>query len=132
MSIPLSEEEVLDPIGKLKDKKAAGPDGLYNKHLKASKTQLLTVWAELFSKCMELKAMPQKWRYSTVKVLYKGKEDTIDTDKYRGIALECSPFNVITRLFTRRLQVATDCATRRAVWLQTRKIHSACDHLPFR
>jgi hypothetical protein len=30
MSTPLSVEEVLDLIGKLKDKKAARPDGLYN------------------------------------------------------------------------------------------------------
>jgi hypothetical protein len=49
-----------------------------------------------------------------------------------GIALECSPFKVITRVLTRRLQVATDRATRRTVWLHTRKIHSSCDHQPFR
>jgi hypothetical protein len=96
--VPFSEEEVQDVISKLKDKKAAGPDGLCNEHLKDSKFLLLTVWTELYDKCMELGTIPHKWRQSMVKVMYKGKGDTNDTGKYRGIALECSPFKVLTRL----------------------------------
>jgi hypothetical protein len=43
-----------------------------------------------------------------VKVLYKGKADMNDIDKYRGLAPECSPLEVLSRLLTKRLQVTTE------------------------
>jgi hypothetical protein len=42
--------------------------------------------------------MLNAWRYSTVTVLYKGKGKQDGADVYRGIALECAPFKVLTRV----------------------------------
>ena len=47
--------------------------------------------------------IPQSWRISTLKVLYKGKGDTNDPNSYRGIALECTAFKILTGLLTNRL-----------------------------
>jgi hypothetical protein len=66
----------------LKDLKAALPDGTYDELLKASKIQLLIIWAELFNKCMELGTIPQMWGHSMVKVLYHREADMYDTNKY--------------------------------------------------
>jgi hypothetical protein len=43
----------------LKELKAALPDSIYDEFLKASKIQLLIIWAELSNKCMELGTIPQ-------------------------------------------------------------------------
>jgi hypothetical protein len=58
-------------IANRKDKKAVGPNGLYREHLKGSRGELLTIWTELFNGV---------W-ISTV--LYKGKGDAYDANKYR-------------------------------------------------
>jgi hypothetical protein len=57
---------------------------------------------------MVLGTIPQKWRPSVVKFFYKGKGDINDTNKYQGISLECSPFKVLERLLTKRLQTITE------------------------
>ena len=38
-----------------------------------------------------------------MKVLYKGKGNTNDPNAYRGIALECAAFKLLTSLLTKRL-----------------------------
>jgi hypothetical protein len=67
--IPFTGKEVEGMTANLKDKKAAGPNSLYNEHLEDFKLRLLTIWIELFNRCMELGTTPQERRYSTVKVL---------------------------------------------------------------
>jgi hypothetical protein len=62
-------------IANLKDKEAAEPDGLYNENFKDSRGLLLTMWTELFNRCMEPGVIRQKWRHSAVKILYKRRGD---------------------------------------------------------
>jgi hypothetical protein len=99
------EEAVEGETANLKDQKAVGPDGLYSEHLKDSRGELLTMWTELFIRCIEVGTIPQKWRHLTVKVLYKGKGDADDVNKYQDDVLGML---TIQRLLTKRLLAITE------------------------
>jgi hypothetical protein len=105
---PFTESKTSDIIAGTKNNKAACPDGIYNAHLKKSQPLLLRVWTSIFNKCTSLGTISDGWRKSTIKILYKGKGDLSDLDSDRGIALECTPFKVFTRLLSQRLVILTD------------------------
>lgn len=56
---------------------------------------------------MKKGTIPEMWRHATLKVLYKGKGDAGNPNSYRGIALECTAFKILTSLLTKRLQNIT-------------------------
>lgn len=105
---PVTKQEILSTIKKLKKNKAAGPDGIYNEFLKESTAELTTTWVELLNKCLELGEIPNTWRQATMKVLYKGKGPTNDPNSYRGIALENNPFKLLTSILNARLTSEID------------------------
>ena len=98
-----TENEVEEVIRQLSPWKAAGPDGVFNEHIKSTSSSFLNVWTRLFNACMEKGNIPHNWRESTVKLLYKGKGDTSVPDSYRGIALESNILKIFTRLLMKRL-----------------------------
>ncbi|PSN52531.1 hypothetical protein C0J52_14317, partial [Blattella germanica] len=104
----ITEEEIVTAIYSLKQKKTAGPDHIYNEHIKATHPLLIDLWVRLFNKCIELNNIPEQWRTSIVKILYKGKGDISLPDSYRGIALESNLFKSFTKILTNRIIALTD------------------------
>ena len=103
-----TREEVRKAIRKAKNKKAAGPDGIFNEHIKDTEKHLTDAWTEMFNKCLERERIPDAWRKSTLKVLYKGKGDRSDPNSYRGIALENNEFKLFSKLLKDKLVEETD------------------------
>jgi hypothetical protein len=60
-----------------------------------------------FNKCIPLEQISQAWRYSSVKILYKGKEDTECQHNYRGIMLE-NMFRIFMKVLAKRLPEEVD------------------------
>ena len=65
-------------------------------------------WTILINECLRRGSIPDGWRGSTVKMLYKGKGKVDDPNTYRGIALECALFKIMTKILTQRLTDLTD------------------------
>ena len=101
---PLTINEVRNIINSTKDRKAAGPDDIYNEFIKHTAHHLLPVWTKLFNKCIETATIPDQWRLSTIKMIYKGKGDPKDPNKHRGIALESAPFKILTKIIKEKIQ----------------------------
>ena len=106
--IAVSISEVRNTIKALKNRKAAGPDQIFNEHLKEASPTLATSWAALLNECLRQGRIPERWRTSTIKLLYKGKGDISDPNAYRGIALECTLFKVLTSILVKRLAKLVD------------------------
>jgi hypothetical protein len=100
---PFSQIEVHRAMSSLKEKKAAGPDRVTNEHLKASVSLLLPLWTLLMNVCLSLGTLASQWRQSVVIALYKGKGPTNEPGNYRGIALLCTAFKLLTGLLNRRI-----------------------------
>ena len=100
---PFSKGEVSRAISQLKDNKAAGPDSVKNELLKASVDILLPLWCTLLNACLKTGAIARQWRSSKLVAVFKGKGVNTDPGNYRGIALLCTMFKVLTRLLNWRM-----------------------------
>lgn len=101
-------QEVKKIITRSKKNRAAGVDGISNEHLQISIPYLEHVWTNLVNKCLETGTIPNIWRKSIMKLLYKGKGDASRPESYRGIALESVALKLLTKLLTQRLDGLVD------------------------
>ena len=100
-----TEDEVLQCILKTSRNKATGIDQISNEHLYHSLDVLLPLWTKLFNACLSRSILPIKWLESTFKLLYKGKGSVYVPGNYRGIALLCCPFKILTSMLNERLKL---------------------------
>lgn len=107
-SQPFTSREIEIVISASKNRKAHGPDKIYYEHLKQSLPLLKEPLTILLNKCLETGDIPETWRTSKIKMLYKGKGDPETPDSYRGIALESVLFKSLTKLITNRLYGIVD------------------------
>lgn len=78
---PFTTEEIVTTISKLKNRKACGPDGIFNEQIKSAEI-LLPALTDLMNACLRTGNIPTTWQTSTIKVLYKGKGDPCDPHSY--------------------------------------------------
>lgn len=86
----------------LKKKKTPDPDRICNEHIKDSNLipQAIT---DMLNLCLKKGNIPDIWRLSTIKMLFKGRGDQMDPNSYRGIALEKSILKILTSIITKRI-----------------------------
>ena len=99
-----SEEEVFYSIHKSSMKKAPGPDRICYEHLKHSLPFLLPIFHKLFNLCLTRMEIPNTWRTSLLKTLFKNKGERDNPNNYRGIALLNSLFKTLTSLINKRIR----------------------------
>ena len=94
---PISKEEVLLALRKIKQGKAAGPDSIIGEIIKhaCSSHSVLQYFIKLFNYLFDRGVYPSCWTESIVIPLYK-KGDINDTNNYRGISLS----NITSKLFS--------------------------------
>ena len=100
---PISKEEVLLALRKLKNKKAAGPDGIIGKMLKNSGNYVLDFFVKFFNALFEKGVFPERWTESIVLPLFK-KGDANNPNNYRGISLCDASSKVYSTIINLRLQ----------------------------
>ncbi|EPS92588.1 hypothetical protein FOMPIDRAFT_1137584, partial [Fomitopsis schrenkii] len=84
----VSDAQILDACKRLKEFKAAGPDGIPNEVLKRCADILLPFLGRLYRATFDLKYYPSAWKESVTVVLRKpGRADYSLAKSYRPIAL---------------------------------------------
>lgn len=99
----IMKEEVSLSLKKMKDKKAPGPDCVKNGNLKMLAEVLLPEITNFFNVCVKKGTYPEQWREATLKLLYKGKGDSEDTNSYRGICVSSAFYNLLDRIIHARI-----------------------------
>ena len=107
-SNPFTTDEVHEILTSLKSNKAPGPDGICNEHIKGSTSLLLQPITDMLNLCLQEGNIPEIWRTSTIKMLFKGKGNQMDPNSYRGIALEKCTLKILTSLITKRISEDVD------------------------
>lgn len=100
---PISENEVKSAIMNAPNHKATGHDLLSYEHLKQSLDIMLPLWTTFLNLCFNQGDLPKSWLESILKLIYKGKGCIRSPDNYRGIALNCIPFKVLTCILNKRI-----------------------------
>ena len=82
----LSVKEVLGAVKKMKDKKAAGPDGMNTEHIKEGGAEVVIWLTGILNGIIEIEAILSVLKCMTVVPFYKGGgKDPLRVDSYQGI-----------------------------------------------
>lgn len=100
-------DEVEKAVSKLKNNKAAGIDNISAELLKAGGRVVLEKLHKLIVKIWAEEYIPEDWRKSELKVLYK-KGDTRECRNYRGISLLSVAGKAFAWISLRRMQKVVD------------------------
>ena len=100
---PISKEEVLNAVNKLKNQKAAGPDGMIGEFLKFSVNEISDYLVLLFNSLFDNGYYPVDWSESIILPLYK-KGDVNNPNNYRGISLCSITSKVYSSIVNNRLK----------------------------
>jgi len=83
----------------IKNRKAAGPDGLNTELFKYRGPALSNHLLELINKCWKERLIPEEWGQARVKSLFK-KAKCDECSNYRGISLLNSGYKIYTKTIT--------------------------------
>jgi hypothetical protein len=100
---PISLEEVLFALRKLKCKKASGPDGIIGEIFKNASVFVAPFFVRFFNVLFDKGIYPENWMESVILPLYK-KGDVNSPGNYRGISLSDTSSKVFGTIINRRLQ----------------------------
>ncbi|XP_064086075.1 uncharacterized protein LOC135201128 [Macrobrachium nipponense] len=100
----LTKAEVRVALGKMKNSKAVGPDGIPAEAWKALDEEGIDILWQLMKKIMESEMIPRKWRESILISIIKEKGDIQCCENYRGIKLMSHTLKVFERIIDEKLR----------------------------
>ena len=103
MNRPISAEEVLLAVSKLRNRKAAGPDGIIGELFKHSGEHVVSFFVKLFNKIFDDSIFPCNWTESIILPIFK-KGNVNDPGNYRGISLCDISSKVFSTIINSRIQ----------------------------
>jgi hypothetical protein len=96
-------EEVRNSLRTLKNNKAPGDDNIPAELLKYGGNKVIKSIHDLVTLVWEKEQMPKDWRKSIIFPIHK-KGDKLNCANYRGIALLCTVYKVLTNIIHWRLE----------------------------
>lgn len=101
---PLSNEEVLEAVSRMKKGKSAGPDDIPVEFWLECGPEGVEFLRTLFDKILHGQPMPSSFRYSILVPFYKNKGDSRRCENYRGIKLISHTMKIYERIIDTRLR----------------------------
>ena len=93
---PIEGDEIIKAIGRLKNGKSCGSDGILNEYIINTKHMLLPLYTYLFNKVINDGEFPESWSTGIIIPIFKNNGKTKDPNCYRGITL----LSCLSKLFT--------------------------------
>lgn len=100
---PVTTQEVIAIIKKLKNNKAPGMDNVNNKMMKATPEKFLTAITKIYNACIEQSYFPDQWKTSTIVLFPKPGKDISKPENHRPISLLPTLSKIFERLILKRL-----------------------------
>ena len=96
--------EVKSALRALANKKAPGPSGITAEVLKAAGDPCIDVLTTICNQILFSGKITDDWKLSSLIRLYKGKEEPLSTNSYRGTKLLEHSFKLMEKVFGSRLR----------------------------
>ena len=100
----ITSMEVDQALKKMKNRKAVDPDNLLIEVWKCLGSTGVEYLKQELNKIMEEEKIPDEWRKSTLKPIFKNKGDIMECRNYRGIKLMCHSMKLYDRVQEGRLR----------------------------
>lgn len=101
---PITKEEIIEAIKKLKNNKSPGTDGYTNEFYKAFSDIISPLLERTYAHIMETGKMPYSWKEAIISVIHKEGKDPTDCASYRPVALLNTDCKLLTSILTRRIE----------------------------
>ena len=92
----IKKGDILKALKNLKNRKAAGPEGIPNEAFKIGAAVIAPILRKLFNTILSTYNSPIAWNIGLLHLIYKGKGYINDLTNYRGITVN----NCISKIFT--------------------------------
>ena len=102
LDYPITENELIDKIQALKNKKASGPDGILNEMLKNTEHKLRSALLKLFNLVLSVGHFPEAWNQGLITPIFKSG-DKSDPNNYRGICVSSNLGKLFCNIINTRL-----------------------------
>ena len=99
---PITEDEVINGINKLKSGKSSGLDKILSEMLKNANCDIIHFLVALFNNVFNRGIFPHAWSKSIIVPIHK-KGDKNNPDNYRGVALTSVVSKIYTHILNKRL-----------------------------
>jgi hypothetical protein len=93
---PITQEEILRCIKKLKNNKACGEDYVVKEYIKSTLDLFLPTYEKIFNAIFNSGEMPDIWLVGNIKPIYKNKGNPLDPKNFRPITI----ISCLGKLFT--------------------------------
>ena len=106
MDREISQEEIRKAAKKMKNNKAAGPDGIPNEFLKQvlANGKIARLMEQFFNVIYEKGQTPKEWGHGMIHTIFKGKGDPTEPGGYRGITLLNSTGKLFGKIMADRIR----------------------------
>lgn len=104
MCSPVTEAEIADSIGKLKNNKSPGVDGYSGEFYKTYKNELIPVLCRVYNYTLDEGDPPKSWSEAIITVIHKEGKDPTQCMGYRPISLLCQDLIILTSILADRIQ----------------------------
>ncbi len=98
----IKKEKLETIIKKLKNGEMEGPDEIMNEQIKFRLEELWKELRDILNEIIENEYIPIEWKRIRVMLIHK-KEDTNDSDKYRGISLSSALYKILAKILAKRI-----------------------------
>ena len=102
---PITADEILASINKLKNNKSSGNDNIINEYIKESKNIFLSSYVELFNNILADGIYPSAWCTSIIVPIFKNKGDPTAATNYRPISLTSCLSKLFSSVLNERLKL---------------------------
>ena len=103
LTLPITEDEVLQTISKLPNGKACGPTGISYEMIKHLSHQCITAITTLFNRCLSQNSVPKLWKHSRIYPIPKNNTFDGNLNLTRPISLIEHIRKIYTKIITNRL-----------------------------
>ncbi|XP_041451988.1 uncharacterized protein LOC121405376 [Drosophila obscura] len=104
MDNTITARELLEVTAKLKNGKAAGPDGVPNAALKCLISAHPDVFTRMFNQCLAERTVPRAWKRQRLVLLPKPGKELSDPSAYRPLCMLDTMGKIFERLICNRLE----------------------------
>lgn len=101
---PITVQEIIDSISKLKNSKSPGADGYSGEYYKVFVNELAPILCWVYNYALDEKDPPKTWSEAIITVIHKDGKDPTQCMGYRPISLLCQDLKILTSILANRVQ----------------------------
>lgn len=103
LNTPITSQEILKCVKKLKNNKACGNDNIFNEYIKSTSSVMMPIYVNLFNLLFDKGIFPSVWLEGIIRPIYKRTGDITNPENYRPITIVSCFAKLFTSVLNSRL-----------------------------